>query len=78
MSGATPLDERGARSLANLGRALDRLGEALREPEDAPLLVDGTIQRFESAVELLWETLKCLLEAEGVATGTPREAISAA
>ena len=38
--------------LLALGRALDRLGEALDQPEDNPLAIDGTIQRFEFAIEL--------------------------
>jgi len=36
-----------AQSLANLGAGLDRLAEALQEPETTSLVVDGTIQRFE-------------------------------
>jgi nucleotidyltransferase substrate binding protein (TIGR01987 family) len=66
-------------SLANLGRALDRLEEALAEPESANrLVVDGTIQRFEFAIELLWKTLKRVLAAEGIETATPRETVRAA
>jgi nucleotidyltransferase substrate binding protein (TIGR01987 family) len=70
--------ERAGRSLANLGRALDRLEEAVAEPEGANrLVIDGTIQRFEFALELFWKTLRRVLEEEGVATATPREAIGA-
>ena len=39
-------------SIANLGRALDRLEEALAEPMTNTLAVDGTIQRFEFGLEL--------------------------
>jgi len=67
-----------ARVLATLGRALDRLREALAEPEDNPLAIDGTIQRFEFAIELFWKALRRLLIREGVTTTTPREALQAA
>src|SRR5690606_16300957 len=62
-------------SMASLGRALGRLDEALREPDTNPLAIDGTIQRFEFAIELLWKTLKRVLEHEGIQTRTPREAL---
>ena len=65
------LDQR----LAAFGRTLDRLDEALAVPSDAPLAVDGTIQRFEFAFELAWKTLKDALDDEGVETRTPREAL---
>ena len=65
-------------SLANLGRALDRLREALHEPEGSSLVVDGTIQRFEFVIELYWKTLKRMLAAEGIETSTPREALQEA
>ncbi len=64
-------------SLENLERALARLDEALGVPIDAPLAIDGTIQRFEFAVELTWKTLKRFLDVEGIATTTPREALRA-
>lgn len=62
-------------SLRNLRRALDRLGEALEVPERNTLAVDGTIQRFEFALELFWKTLKRLLAEEGVETSTPKETL---
>lgn len=65
-------------SLANLDRALGRLEEALEVPPDAPLAVDGTIQRFEFAIELTWKSLKRTLNDEGIAAATPREAIAEA
>jgi hypothetical protein len=52
-------------SLRNLGRALERLREALQEPE-ANSLVDGTSQWFEFVIELYWKTLRRLLAAEGI------------
>ncbi|MCC6794360.1 MAG: nucleotidyltransferase substrate binding protein [Candidatus Hydrogenedentes bacterium] len=64
--------------LENLGNALKRLDEALREPKDAPLVLDGTIQRFEFVIELFWKTLMRLLANEGIQCATPREAINGA
>ncbi len=66
------------RALAALGRALERWREALAEPKENPLAVDGTIQRFEFAIELFWKALRRLLIREGLATTTPREALRAA
>jgi nucleotidyltransferase substrate binding protein (TIGR01987 family) len=66
------------RALLALGRALDRLREALAEPADNPLAIDGTIQRFEFAIELTWKALRRLLVREGVTTSTPREALQEA
>jgi nucleotidyltransferase substrate binding protein (TIGR01987 family) len=67
-----------ARSVAAVGRALDRLREALGEPEANPLAVDGTIQRFEFAIELFWKAFRRLLLRDGLATTTPREALQQA
>lgn len=63
------------RSLKQLESALQKLAEALAVPRDAPLAVDGTIQRFEFTIELYWKVLKRLLEAEGIQAATPREAL---
>lgn len=71
-------DSEDARALATLGRALDRLREALAEPEENPLAIDGTIQRFEFAIELFWKALRRLLAREGVTATTPREALQEA
>jgi nucleotidyltransferase substrate binding protein (TIGR01987 family) len=70
-----PNERKLALSIANLERALARLGEALQEPDSNSLVVDGTIQRFEFAIELLWKTLRRALLAEGIETRTPREAL---
>jgi nucleotidyltransferase substrate binding protein (TIGR01987 family) len=67
-----------ARSIQKLGRAIMRLGEALAEPEDSNLAIDGTIQRFEFVFELLWKTFQRLLREEGIDVATPRDAIRAA
>jgi len=69
---------RAAQSLQHLGRALERLREALQEPEVNSLVVDGTIQRFEFVIELYWKTLKHFLAAEGILTNTPRESLQRA
>ncbi len=65
-------------NLANLQRALAQLEEAVRIPRDRPLVVEGTIQRFEFVIELFWKTLKRGLEFEGRPTKTPREALTEA
>lgn len=62
-------------SVENLGRALERLDEALAVPLDNPLAIDGTIQRFEFALELFWKTLKRLLEAKGRQVSLPRDVL---
>ena len=71
-------DSEYGRALLALGHALDRLREALAQPEENPLAIDGTIQRFEFAIELCWKALRRLLLREGVATTTPREALQQA
>jgi len=64
----------------------DRAIVLLREPIErgvetlAALEKEGTIQRFEFAVELAWKTLKDYLEFQGqtLSTVTPRNVIKAA
>jgi len=65
-------------SLHNLEKALTRLKEALAEPIDNEIVIDGTIQRFEFCIELFWKTLKRLLSFEGIETKTPRETLKQA
>jgi nucleotidyltransferase substrate binding protein (TIGR01987 family) len=64
--------------LDNLGRALDRLDEALEIPADAPLAIDGTIRRFEFTFELVLKSLKDALATEGVEEQTPKSVLRAA
>jgi nucleotidyltransferase substrate binding protein (TIGR01987 family) len=71
-------ETKGKQKLINLGNALQRLAEALQEPESNPLAIDGTIQRFEFVYELFWKTFKSLLEIEGIETNTPKEALQQA
>lgn len=66
------------RSVGNLAKALDRLDEALREPLSNPLAVDGTIQRFEFAIELCWKGLQRALAHEGIDARTPRQSLQEA
>lgn len=62
-------------SLTNLRKAVDKLISALSVANDRELVVEGTIQRFEVVVELLWKTLRRALKFEGVRINpdTPRE-----
>jgi nucleotidyltransferase substrate binding protein (TIGR01987 family) len=68
-----PLD----RLKADLGAALDRLGEALREPK-SDIVRDAAIQRFEFSFELFWKALKARAESDGLRVFSPREALRAA
>lgn len=52
--------------------------EALLEVNPNPLMVDGTIQRFEFVLELFWKTLKRLLAYEGIQTDSPRDTLQRA
>ena len=68
------------RRFDDLERALARLEDALAVPEQAPLAIDGTIQRFEFVFELCWKTMKALLERASPSEqfGTARAAIRGA
>jgi nucleotidyltransferase substrate binding protein (TIGR01987 family) len=59
-------------SLASLGDALDRFGEALAIPNPDEIVMDGTIQRFEFTFELFWKTLRRFLQREGTDTASPK------
>ncbi|WP_421170471.1 HI0074 family nucleotidyltransferase substrate-binding subunit [Aeromonas dhakensis] len=60
-------------SLENFRKAFDKLESALQIEPDRELVVEGTIQRFETVVELVWKTLKRGLKYEGIHPQTPRE-----
>ena len=62
-------------SLNNLERATIKLEDALKIPKNRELVVEGTIQRFEFVIELMWKTLKRALEYEGIHPKTPRESL---
>lgn len=61
-----PDDRKLKDSLGNLRKTVDKLSSALLVPNDRELVVEGTIQRFEVVVELLWKTLNRALKYEGV------------
>lgn len=68
-----PLD----RLVRDLTAALNRLGEALREPK-SDIVRDAAIQRFEFSFELFWKALKARAESDGLRVVSPREALRAA
>ena len=73
------MNERALRQLFDsLNASLERLGEALAVPEDRPLAVDGTIQRFEFTFELFWKALRRLLAGQGVEAHSPRAVLQQA
>lgn len=63
----------------DLGEALERLKEALATPlEKDPLVMDGTIHRFEFCIELFWKNFKNFVEREERQVISPRDAVSQA
>lgn len=65
-------------SLQNLRKAADKLESALKIPVDRELVMEGTTQRFEVTVELVWKTLLRALEYEGIFPKSPRETMKKA
>ena len=65
-------------SLENLIKAVNKLESALQIPIDRELVFEGTIQRFETVVELVWKTLYRGLKYEGIHPKTPRETMKKA
>ena len=47
--------------LSDYKSAVDRLEEALKEPE-SEIVIDGVLHRFEFTFELAWKTIKDALE----------------
>ena len=47
--------------LSDYKSAVDRLEEALKEPE-SEIVIDGVLHRFEFTFELAWDTIKDALE----------------
>lgn len=66
--------DRLAERIAEFARANAQLAKACGRPKDE-FLRDAVIQRFEFTYELAWKMLKLKLDAEGIATRTPREAL---
>lgn len=63
----------------DLGRALERLKEALNTPLDEHRLnMDATIHRFEFTLELFWKNLRNFVEREKIKVLSPRDAVSKA
>jgi nucleotidyltransferase substrate binding protein (TIGR01987 family) len=52
--------------------AVERFYEAVDQAENQ-LERDGTIQRFEFVYELLWKTLKKILQFKGIEANNPRD-----
>lgn len=68
-------DEALKRLRDDLGLALDRLDEAVARGADDPLVVDGTIQRFEFTFELAWKLIARLLARQGIEVASPCAAL---
>ena len=64
-------------AIKNLEKAFGRLEHAVKIAKD-DLDKDGVIQRFEFTVELLWKTLKIVLEYDKVECHSPRDCIKKA
>ncbi len=58
-------------------RAFERLKESISRVED-DLHRDGVIQRFEFTIELLWKTVKAVLEYKMIECFSPRDCIKSA
>jgi len=63
--------------LNSFGKAIDRLAEALAEPESA-IVRDGAIQRFEFTFELAWKGVQKLTAYEDMPCNSPRECLRTA
>lgn len=62
-----------------LGKALERLKEAVEAPVDEHYFVrDSTIQRFEFCIELFWKNFKNFLRREEREVLSPRDAVAQA
>ena len=64
-------------TLDKLKKALASLKEGTRQAKDE-LGEDGVIQRFEFTFELLWKSLKIILQDKGVLTKTPKDSLKGA
>ena len=60
--------------VSDFRKALERLQEALLQPETS-LIRDATIQRFEFTYELAWKALKLMLDHRGIDTRNARDAL---
>lgn len=64
--------------IQQLRKTYTRLCDAIKLGPDAPLAIDGTIQRFEFCFELAWKTLKSVLESEGTVCTSPKSCLKEA
>lgn len=60
-------------ALEAFGLALQRLKEALAEPETT-VVRDAAIKRFEFTFELSWKAVQRFMRAQGITCRSPREA----
>lgn len=63
--------------LASFALAVERLREAMAEPETA-IARDAAIQRFEFCFELAWKAIQKALRRDGLDCATPRTCLKAA
>lgn len=61
--------------LGDLHRALQRLADVLRQPENE-FIRDAAIQRFEFCFELGWKAVQAVARLEGQECASPRAAVS--
>ncbi|HLB59357.1 MAG TPA: HI0074 family nucleotidyltransferase substrate-binding subunit, partial [Bdellovibrionota bacterium] len=65
--------------LRQFDEALSRFEEGLKEdPNENPIFIDGTIQRFEFCFEMSWKVIKRFLQYYGIKASSPREAFKEA
>lgn len=68
-------DEKIVHDVRKLGAALERLGDALAEPETSGRYCEDTAQAFVYAMDVYWKVVKELLIARGEQVHMPREAV---
>jgi nucleotidyltransferase substrate binding protein (TIGR01987 family) len=68
-------DEAIEHDIHKLGAALQRLGEALNEPETSSRYTEDTAQAFVYAMSVCWKVVKELLNTRGVEVHMPRDAV---
>lgn len=69
------LDRKLSDSLSNFGSALENLESAFKIDRNQELAKEGTIHRFETAVELAWKTISRALHHEGIEAWSPRACV---
>ncbi|HEY3414052.1 MAG TPA: HI0074 family nucleotidyltransferase substrate-binding subunit [Armatimonadota bacterium] len=69
------VDEMIEHDVHKLGAALERLSDALSEPETSSRCTEDTAQAFVYAMSVCWKVVKELLRARGVEAHMPRDAV---